>query len=98
MAHLRSQGVRLVIYLDDFLLIHQSKELLQRQVKMTNQLLESLGFTINLEKLQLRPAQWTQFLGFILDSRQLKSFLPEEKLLGISQECQNLLGQTKVTI
>ena len=46
---------------------------------MTIQLLESMGFTINLEKSQLIPAQRTQFLGFILDSRLMKFFLPEEK-------------------
>jgi len=98
MAHLRAQGVRLVIYLDDILLIHQSEELLQHQAEMTIQLLESLGFTINLEKSQMIPAQRTQFLGFILDSRLMKFFLPEEKRLGISQECQTLLSQRKVTI
>ena len=65
---------------------------------MTVQLMESLGFTMNLEKSQLRPAQWTQFLGFILDSTRMKFFLPEEKLLGISQMCQSLLDQAKVSI
>ena len=75
-----------------------SKELLVQQVEMTVQLMESLGFTTNLEKSQLRPAQQIQFLGFILDSTRMKFFLPEEKLLGISQMCQSLLDRAKVSI
>ena len=98
MAHLRSWGVRLIIYLDDILLMHQSKEFLLQQVKMTVHLIESLRFTINLEKSRLRLTQQIQFLGFILDSTQMKLFLPEEKILGISQMCQSLLDQTKVSI
>jgi len=49
------------------------------------------------EKSQLKPVQQIQFLGFRIDSK-MKFLLPEEKILGISQMCQNLLGQARVTI
>ena len=60
--------------------------------------MESLGFTVNQEKSNLIPAWQIQFLRFALDSTLMKFFLPEEKIQGISQMCQNLLEQHKVTI
>jgi len=98
MAYMRAQGTRLIVYLDDILLMHQSKESLGQQVNRTAQLLESLGFTVNQEKSNLTPTQKIQFLGFLVDSMSMKFFLPEEKAQGISHMCQNLLQQHRVTI
>ena len=64
LAHLRTQGVWCIIYVDDILIMHQSKEILQHQVQLIVHLLESLGFIINGDKSQLDPSQEIQFLGF----------------------------------
>jgi len=47
MAHLWKQRLQSIIYLDDLLIMDQSREGLLHQMEMTTQLLESLGFTIN---------------------------------------------------
>lgn len=52
MAHLRRQGLQSVIYLDDILIMDQSREGVLCHVELTARLLESLGFTINREKSQ----------------------------------------------
>ena len=85
MAYLRRQGLQSTIYPDGILIMHQSREGLLHQVELTVQLLQSLGFTINREKSQLSPSQQIQFLGFQVDSRQMKFFLPEEKVQDILQ-------------
>ena len=46
-ASLRSQGTRLIIYLDDILIIASSIETLNRHKTLAISLLESLGFLIN---------------------------------------------------
>ena len=67
-AFLRKRGVRLVIYLDDILLIGSSVEETHRFTEMTMSLLESLGFIINKEKSNLNPTKIITFLGFTINS------------------------------
>ena len=82
-AHLRSQGVRLVIYLDDLLIIGDTESHLQQHLKMTMDLLESLGFLLNEKKSELTPCRRIRFLGFEVDSNKMTLRLPKEKLRDI---------------
>ena len=50
MGFLREKGVRCVIYLDDILLMEQSREVLRQHTALAVSLLESLGFLINYPK------------------------------------------------
>lgn len=72
MASLRSQGIRLIIYLDDILVLSQSVEKLQGHLTTVITLLKSLGLTINMDKSVLTPAQRMEFLGLVVDSISLK--------------------------
>lgn len=68
MFHLRSQKLMSVIYLDDILCFGDDYEECKKNVDITIQLLESLGFIINKEKSCLVPKQKCKFLGFLLNS------------------------------
>ena len=59
-------------------------------------LLQELGFTINIKKSILEPTQQIEFLGLILDSIQMKVFLPEPKVLDLIESCQAILSMTSV--
>ncbi|CAB4031124.1 Hypothetical predicted protein, partial [Paramuricea clavata] len=65
---LRKQGIRLIIYLDDILLIASTAETLSHYVTLTVALLELLGFVVNYQKSQLNPVQSLEFLGFQINS------------------------------
>ena len=65
-AFLRKRGVRLVIYLDNILIIGSSVEEIRQFTEMS--LLESLGFIINKEKSIFTPTQIITFLGFTINS------------------------------
>ena len=95
---LAEAGTTIDHYLDDILIMHQSREGLLHQVELTMQLLESLGFTINREKSQLSLSQQIQFLGFQVDSRQMKFFLLEEKVQDTVQICQEILIRDRLPI
>ena len=73
---LRKQGVRLVIYLDDILLMASTTETLTHHVELTVALLELLGFVVNYQKSQLNPVQSLEFLGFMINSVTL----PKDKV------------------
>lgn len=63
-SYLRTNGYKVVIFLDDILLIGSSVKECLSQLSSLRDLLESLGFVINVNKSQLIPV--TQF--FIWDS------------------------------
>lgn len=92
------KDLRTIIYLDDILIMHQSKESLLQEVKKTSNFLETLGFTINHPKSQMTPIQQIQFLGFLVDSKVMKLFLPEGKMQEIAQLCQEVTRRQTVSI
>ena len=98
MAHLRSQGLQTIIYLDNILVIHQVKTALCQEVDRMCNLLELLGFTINQPKSQTIPVQRIQFLGFLVDLTLMKLLLPQEKIDNIIQMCQSLRKQPQATV
>ena len=82
-TYLRKLGIIVVIYLDDFLIIADSKESCLNSLNITINLLEFLGFTINFEKSQLIPVMQCKFLGVILNSLDMILELPLYKKLKI---------------
>ena len=76
---LRSNGFKSVVYLDDFLLISSSMQECELNLKVTMNLLCSLGFMINKQKCQLIPAQTCTFLGFVVDSHEYSIYLTSKK-------------------
>lgn len=66
---LRCYNISCINYLDDLLIIAQTKEQCKRDVMKTGNLLANLGFLINNDKSQLGPAQTCTFLGFVYDTR-----------------------------
>ena len=84
LARLRHQGMRLIMYLDNMLVMAESKEKLESHITQITSLLELLGFMVNREKSYLVPAQETQYLGFMVDSKGMKIRLTEEKATQIS--------------
>ena len=78
-SYLRQQGVKIVIYIDDTLLISQSEEKLVQDMHLRLDVLQCCGFTINMEKSHLTPTTEIEFLGFILNSVSMTIHLTEPK-------------------
>ena len=94
----RHMGIRLVIYLDDILVMHQSMEQLTQLTPLICYLFEALGLVINLMKSRLSPQQTLEFLGFQVDTVNLQLIFPAEKLRKIQQLAQHLLYQSRVSV
>ena len=91
-ATLRKQGITIVGYIDDSLLIADSEEELLSALKTTRTLFDNLGLTI------LKPVQKITYLGFELDSVKVTVALTTEERQIISGLAQKLLEKDKVTI
>ena len=69
-AWLRHQGVKLHVYLDNWLICAESPEQAQMHSDMTIALHLRLGWVINFEKSDLTPSEEFQFLGMHFNTRQ----------------------------
>ncbi|CAM4638696.1 unnamed protein product [Leuciscus chuanchicus] len=80
LAPLKSQGMRILNYLDDWLILAQSEiELISHRTEYLLSHLESLGLTVNWTKSSLLPSQTTSFLGIDLDSVSLRARLSMQR-------------------
>ncbi len=76
---LREAGIRILNYLDDWLILAQSRALLCEHRDMVLSHLSRLGLQVNREKSKLSPMQRISFLGMELDSVNLTARLSEER-------------------
>ena len=97
-AKLRSLGYIITGYIDDSLLIQQSKEKAEQAAKVSAAFLEQLGFSIHTEKSVFEATQVIEYLGFTINSIEMKVLLPLTKRLEIKEVCHNLLAQRRHTI
>ena len=61
-------GVRMITYIDDILVIAESRNQALEHLQALVHLLECLGFIINTEKSVLTPDQTIEFLDLTVDS------------------------------
>ena len=77
-------GYKLVVYLDDFCLVENSKEKCMKSLNTLIALLRSLGFDIAWNKVE-GPQQKIIFLGIEFDSISYKMCLPARKITDIQE-------------
>ena len=79
-AHLRKLGVRIFMYLDDWLILAPTPQIAARDTTRVVREAEALGWLINWEKSELVPSQSPQFLGAILDFRRGLAFPTPDRI------------------
>ncbi|KAK0404354.1 hypothetical protein QR680_017418 [Steinernema hermaphroditum] len=67
-THLRQLGLRLIVYLDDWLFLNESKKGLVQDLKVVRSVFAHLGLIINEEKSSQTPSRTLEFLGFIVNA------------------------------
>lgn len=76
----RKMGLRLVVYIDDILIMAPTREAAIRDRDSLMLLLRRFGFTLNIPKSVLTPSQLMEFLGIMIDSRTMTFSLPTRKV------------------
>ena len=95
---LRERGVKIVYYLDDFLIMAHSITECERFVKMTISILEYLGFLINWRKCIVKPTRFCKFLGININTTNMTLELPQEKRNKIKQLVDRILKQRIIKV
>ena len=99
MKHLCHRMATIVIYIDDTLLITNSVNKMKRNVQLTLEMMEAVGFLINPDKSHLQPTTKLEFLGFILDTKSYTILLSDQKCDNLKTLITYVLtNQNKVTI
>ena len=96
-AHLRAQGIRIVVYLDDWFIINQHKTQLLSDRETILNLLINLGFMINVKKSTFTPTQKIVYIGAMFHLDRGLVFPTQErvtKLLMTTQKIMNMKMQT----
>jgi hypothetical protein len=73
-------NIKVVIYLDYILILHQDKDHLEQVGQEVLQFLQWLGWTVNVEKSQLVPAQIFWYLVWEWNSVDMEVMLTEERI------------------
>ncbi len=103
LSPLRASGMRILNYLDDWLILAQSRETLLSNIDTLLRHLESLGLCVNMQKSILIPSQSITYLGVCFDSVEMQAILSSLRhfRLGSSvhlNKLQRLLEQRHVLI
>lgn len=92
----RSQGLRIVVFLDDGWGINKDFQSSLRDAEFVKQTLVKAGFVINLQKSIFLPVQILEWLGYLWDLKEGYFKIPERRILNTSVCLQNLLNSLPV--
>lgn len=91
---LKQRSVRMILCLDNFVILSSSFPEVQQHTPMVVPLLELLGFKVNQKKSCLIPTQVIKFLSFVIDSTVETLRLPEEKVVKMKSICKKAILST----
>ncbi len=95
---LREVGVRILNYLDDWLILAQSREQLGDHRDLVLRHLSQLGLRVNWEKSKLSPVQRISFLGVEFDSVSMTARLTEERAQAVLNCLSSFRGRNVVPL
>ncbi|CAM4509992.1 unnamed protein product [Leuciscus chuanchicus] len=95
LAPLRLQGIRVLYFIDDWLILAQSEQLAVRHRDVVLSHIKRLGLWLNAKKSVLLPAQRTTFLGVLWDSTIMQACLSPARISAILTAVKGIkLGQS----
>ena len=97
-AYLRSLGLRLVLYVDDFVLLaHRDAIVYHKQVLLST--LENLGWKVNFEKSSLEPTLVKEYIGYLIDNTGEKPVIkiPRKRITKVRRDIQRCLTKGRVS-
>uniref|UniRef100_A0A2A4K1K2 Reverse transcriptase domain-containing protein n=1 Tax=Heliothis virescens TaxID=7102 RepID=A0A2A4K1K2_HELVI len=94
-SRLRQMNIRVIVYLDDFLIANQDPIKLQKDAFKTVQFLQKLGWIINMDKSLQVPSQRIEYLGIEWDTFHNTKALPKKKISSLRRDLNKLLSSQR---
>ncbi|MCG7878916.1 MAG: reverse transcriptase domain-containing protein, partial [Candidatus Thiodiazotropha endolucinida] len=97
-AKLRQMGHKNSGYIDDSLLLADTENDCEQNVKDTVSVMSKVGFLVHKDKSVFKPSLDIGFLGNRINSEKMIVYLPKDKMDSIVCECQCLMSKEVATI
>ena len=94
---LQAKGHRLIMYIDDILILGATKAECAATISAVRALLQDLGAIVNEKKSTFSPSQQVEYLGFELDSAAMTISCPAYKIKNMTKALKKLLRSTTAT-
>ncbi len=86
---LQCVGLKILAYLDDWLICAPSRNQVMKDTEMVFQHVQALGLKVNWDKSNLNPQQQTVFVGISLDSQLIMASLSLQRVIKLSSVAQS---------
>ena len=96
-AILHSMGIRMRLYLDDWLVQSSSRESLLRYLQTVLQLCHELGIVVNPQKSNLVPSQVVQYLGVVIDTTSFTASPSQERISKLQSTAEEFRSSASPT-
>ena len=96
-ARLRKQGVRIVLYIDDLLVIASSKELCDKHVALLLDAVSQFGFLLNEKKSTLTPSQSFLYLGLVWNTILWTVSVRPDREVKLRSNARELIASSSVS-
>ena len=96
-AHFHSKGIRFHHYLDDWLIVAESPQLVAQHLRLVVQVTQRVGWIINWEKSQIDPTQDFTYVGVHYDLRLGLAYPPLDRLEKLERLLRFLATQASAT-
>ncbi|XP_064076265.1 uncharacterized protein LOC135194585 [Vanessa tameamea] len=95
---LRAKGCRVLVYLDDYLIVNQNRSKLCLQASEAVRHLEDLGWILNYKKSILTPTQDLEYLGIRWQTLENRMSLPEKRISSLKATINQSLLKRQITL
>lgn len=97
-TYLRSVGLRIVLYVDDFILFARDDTVHSHKVTLLT-LLEDLGWVVNVKKSSLEPSLKKEFIGYLIDNSGDKTVIkiPQCRITKLRKDISRCLKKGRVS-
>ncbi|KAL0151251.1 hypothetical protein M9458_053442 [Cirrhinus mrigala] len=98
LAPLRLQGIRILNYIDDWLILAQSEQIAARNRDVVLAHMKEFGLRLNAKKSVLSPVQRTTYLGVVWDSTMMQAHLSPARIESILTSVKKVKIDRSLTV
>ena len=97
-TYLRTKGLRLVLYVDDFILFAKLEDIQEHKTSLLS-LFKELGWMVNFKKSNLEPSLQCEFIGYLVDNSGEQPIIkiPQRRITKLKKDIKRCLSKGQIS-